>query len=387
MGQMNKKVLVVIPDLRYGGTNSSLSNVYNAIKNDYDIDIYPLYNNKIGDYSFQPSIITGSRLLFWFYCYFSDLRGWNKSVAFMMKVCFRLCVILHLDIERIIQKREVKRIQEKRHYDIVIGFQEGAATRFVTLFLDVKKIAWIHCDYVRYHSLINRDEEPIYKGFDKIVCVSKYTSQSFISIYPSLSEKVISVYNIYDQERAIKLAKETIEDFRFDTSSFTILSVGRIDHVKRFSSIPGIARKLYEKGKEFKWYVLGNVVEDDEYKLLKHNIVANSMERHVVLLGGNVNPYPYFAKSDLFVSTSSSEACPIVFLEAQTFNLPIVTTDFGSSSEFIVHGKNGYISSIERIERSIIDVMDGCLQYAPQEIINNNRIVTQLKQEINGLLQ
>ena len=379
------KILFVTPDLRYGGTNSSLSNLFDSLKERYEIDVYSLYDKRIGDYSFSDRILHTDQFLYSYFGYITDLSGWILIKVALRKILFRFLEVFGLNIKKRLFLHSINKLNINQ-YAVVIAFQEGAATEFVSMIGDIKKIAWIHCDYARYHLLIKRDEELIYNGFDRIVCVSEYTSQSFKNIYPSLSDKVISIYNIYDKERAIQLAKDTIDDFRFDTSTFTILSVGRIDKVKRFSTIPWIARKLYENNKKFKWYVIGNVVEEDEYRLLVKNIMENGMEDYVILLGGKANPYPYFAKSDLFVSTSSSEACPIVFLEAQTFNLPIVTTDFGSSYEFIVHGKNGYISSIERMERSIMDVMDGYLQYAPQEIINNNIIVKQLKQVINGLI-
>lgn len=383
---MKKTILFITVDLRYGGTNSSLSNVYSILKDTYDIRVFSLYNKKIGDYSFKDQVLPSGRLIYWCYSYFSDLSGWDKAGAFLFKFLIRFCSIIKFDLTSFLRKREASKIQKNYHFDLVIGFQEGAATEFATLFNGIKKMAWIHCDYARYHSMIMRDEQPIYEKFDRVICVSNYTAKMFAKVYPSLKDKVVYIYNLYDKDRAIKMSHDFICEDSFDTSLFTILSVGRIDHVKRFSYIPAIAKKVKESVKDFKWYVIGNVVEKKEYISLCENIKKNGVESNVVLLGGKSNPYPYFAKSNLFVTTSSSEACPIVFLEAQTFNIPIITTAFGSASEFIIDGENGYITTLDMIHTRIIDVMNGILKYRPIELINNSSITNQIISEFNYLM-
>jgi len=385
---MKKKILFITPDLRFGGTNSSLSNIYNIIKGNYEIDVFSLYNKQIGSYSFRDRILRSGKLLYWYYCYYSDLKGVDKIFAFIIKIITRICLLIGINFGDFLQKREVRRISRNHHYDLVIGFQEGAATLFASRFKNVKKMAWIHCDYSRYYKMVNKkNEEAIYDSFNKIVCVSNYTARSFVDIYPSLKEKVINIYNPYDEERVIRLSKELIEDSRFDTSCFTILSVGRIDKVKRFSMIPQIANRLKEKNKAFRWYIIGNVVDLEEYDTIMKGIKDYKLENYVFVLNGKKNPYPYFAQSNLLATTSSSEACPIVFLEAQTFNIPIITTSFGSSFEFVEHGKNGYITPLDNFHTFIIEVMEGRLGYQPVRRINNKTIIDCLNKEIISLLK
>lgn len=382
---MNKRILFITPDLRFGGTNSSLSNIYNAIKGEYDIDVFSLYNKRIGSYSFNDKVLKSSKLLYWYYSYFSDLKGLDRVGALLIKMITRLCLILKIDFSGFLQEREVRRINKRESYDLIIGFQEGSATLFASRFTGVRKMAWIHCDYVQYHKIVQRNEISIYECFDRIVCVSKYTRDSFISFYPSLKDSVIFIYNLYDKARAVNLSKEEVDDPRFDTSLFTILSVGRIDGVKRFSKIPEIANKVKMTGKEFRWYIIGNIASQEEYDALKKGIYDKGLEKTVILLGGKSNPYPYFSKSKLFVTTSFSEACPIVFLEAQTFGVPIVTTNFASSYEFIENGSNGFISPLEDLHRYINTVIDGYLDYKPVSLIDDKKNVLLIVDQINSL--
>ena len=53
-------------------------------------------------------------------------------------------------------------------------------------------------------------------------------------------------------------------------------------------------------------------------------ISDHSVENEVICLGNKTNPYPYFKVADLLVSTSSSEACPMIFNEAKILNLPVM---------------------------------------------------------------
>ena len=74
----------------------------------------------------------------------------------------------------------------------------------------------------------------------------------------------------------------------------------------------------------------------------------------MIWLGEKVNPYPYFKDTDQYVCLSELEACPMVFLEAKLFNIPIVTTDFPSAREFVKDGE-GTISPLEDLPQAIIN--------------------------------
>ena len=70
-------------------------------------------------------------------------------------------------------------------------------------------------------------------------------------------------------------------------------------------------------------------------------------------MGNKSNPYPYLKKSSLLVALSTTEACPMMFIEAKILNIPILSTNFGSSYEFICNGEDGVISNIESISYCI----------------------------------
>lgn len=63
-----------------------------------------------------------------------------------------------------------------------------------------------------------------------------------------------------------------------------------------------------------------------------------------------------WGEADLYVCLSESETCPMVFLEAQLFNLPIVNTYFPSANEFI-DNESGKIFQIENIPNDIVYII------------------------------
>ena len=139
----------------------------------------------------------------------------------------------------------------------------------------------------------------------------------------------------------------------YDKNFINIVSVGRIDPVKRFSYIPSVVRSLIDRGHKVRWYIVGPASQKVEYDLLLKKIIHYDVVDSVILLGEQKNPYPYIANADVFVSTSMSEACPYVVNEAKILHKPIVCTNFGSIYEFITHGKDGYISTLSDLSNTL----------------------------------
>lgn len=162
-------------------------------------------------------------------------------------------------------------------------------------------------------------------------------------------------------------------DISFDPEYFNIVSIGRLDPVKRMSIIPTIANHLVNKGDKIRWLVIGpKGGTDKEYAELTDGIRKFNLGEHVLYLGMQSNPYPFIKNADLLVNTSISEACPYVINEAKILGTPIVCTDFGSAKEFIDSGSTGLISPIDDMAETI------------HQYINNAEIRNHIKDNLNG---
>lgn len=364
---MKKKILFVIPDFYIGGTNKSLENLLLLIdSNIYEIRIFSLYED--GDFYykekvFKPYLIKKSL----FYRLFHD-HFWFRKFSTLVSLLFRC------NASRLLHKFEINRIQKKEKFDSVIAYQESSATICVSMLRNCSnRIAWVHCE-LRYwlQDLVKGrklEEAGDYSKYDKIICVSESARQSFLSLYPHLSDKVIFIYNSVDDNHIKELADDVKANVPFSDNTFNILSVGRFSPTKQFDLIPKIVSELKKiTSKPFCWYIIASTEECLQDMLEK--IEKYDVSREVILLGAKDNPYPYFKKSDLFVCTSESESFSYVIAESKVLHVPVLCNNIPVAKE-VVSDEEGWISSIADMPGTLSRIID-----------KNNGIYTSVKEKI-----
>lgn len=236
-------------------------------------------------------------------------------------------------------------------YDAVIGYDETMA-RIICRYPAKKRINWIHCDYRRYAQ--GKDETKYYDRIDEVICVSEFAKNVFTDIYPQYKDKVKTIHNVINVDLITQKAKESIDDKRFVTERYTIISCGRLDPVKQFSKIPKIAAKIKEQYQlPFRWYIIGSGIEAERQQI-EAEINSNGVTDEVVMLGLKSNPYPYLAKADLYVCTSVSESFPMVVNEAKALCIPVVSNDFPSVKESLRDNVDGFICTIDEMANTIV---------------------------------
>lgn len=353
---MKVKILFVVPELSIGGTISSLTSILNSdFSQKYEVEVFAINKRGIDSSIIQQFEIGLNKFISSYYSDYSTLSFFERLKSLPLKLLKRLPAISK-HIEEYVIQRTIRIIERRKRYDFVVAFQEGNATKFTSHFTSPHKIAWIHCDYANSYG-ISIDELELYERFFRIVCVSNYTRDGFIEKYPPLKRRTITIHNLFDSESVIKKSEETVEDTRFDTSQFTIISLGRISEVKRFYLVPVIASKIKEKALNFRWYILGGCANTADLIRVKKAIKDNKVENEVIYLGGKYNPYPYLKAADLLVTVSQSEACPMIFNEARILNVPVLSSDFGSANEFIHDKTDGVISSIDEMHIIISEMI------------------------------
>ena len=366
---MKKKILFVIPDFYIGGTNKSLENLLLLIDNNkYEIRIFSLYED--GDFYykekvFKPYLIKKSI----FYRLFHDHFLFRKFST-LASLLFRC------NASRFLHKFEINRIQKKENFDSVIAYQESSATICVSMLRNCSnRIAWVHCE-LRYwlQDLVKGrklEDAGDYSKYDKIICVSESARQSFLSLYPQLSDKVMYIYNSVDDNHIKELADDVKANVPVSDNTFNILSVGRFSPTKQFDLIPKIVSELKKiTSKPFCWYIIASTEECLQDMLEK--IEKYDVSHEVILLGAKDNPYPYFKKSDLFVCTSESESFSYVIAESKVLHVPVLCNNIPVAKE-VVSDEEGWISSIadmpETLSR-IIDMNNGIYTSVKEKIVN-----------------
>lgn len=346
------KLLFVINNLVPGGVLSSLECIINNLSGEYDINVLPLSLEGDTNVSFKKNLI--SHKLLHLYC--QSLRS-QKGYWWLLAYCFKIVkknkISNLLNFERSFYTYIARDIDSKYNYNYIISFQDRPTAVFCQYFSN-NKIAWIHCDYP---VLMGKKEDySFFERYRQIICVSNFTANNFKSYYPMLDVPISSIYNLQDYERIINLGSIDNGKILLDKKKFIIVTLGRIAKYKRMYAIPKIASEIKNKGCDFIWYIIGSGnIEDESY--LRKEILRYNMEHHVCCLGYQKNPYFILRHANLLVSVSETEACPMIFNEARVFSVPIVSSDFGSSFEFIDNNVDGFIRTLETIPEVVSELI------------------------------
>lgn len=165
----------------------------------------------------------------------------------------------------------------------------------------------------------------LYPNADKIVANSLGNSSDLICNFKIQKDKITTIYNPCDLKYIEKKAQEAVE-FRDD--SFTFITIGRLDEGKNhkllIKSIENIDAKLY---------IIGDGVLKDELSLF---VKEKKLEKKVIFLGRDENPYKYIKQADCFVFGSNYEGFPNVLLEALACGLVTISTDCKSGPREIL---------------------------------------------------
>lgn len=345
-----KRVLFIIGAFNIGGTIVSLNSLLSKLDSQrVEVDIFA--RQKQGDYLGK---LANCRIL--------DENLWLSHSIYYKGAIIRylnfllLCIrkafeYIGIDLSVIYNYIGGKQVGTDK-YDAIIAYDEGLP-RYVSYMPAKKRISWIHCDYRRH--AMGRDESKYYDKMDIVVCVAESMRKVFVDIYPQYAEKTVAIHNVINVEDIVEKSSLPIDDSRYSTECFAMVSCGRLDPVKQFALIPQIADKLKVLSqKAFKWYIIG---DGAEHSAIESSIEKYGMQEVVILLGKKTNPYPYMAKANIYVCTSSSEAHPLVVNEARALRVPVLCNTFESAYESVEEGKDGYIVPIESMPKKIAEMM------------------------------
>lgn len=365
------KLLFITQDLAIGGGTSSLSALYEVIKDRYDISVFLLADEGEANVSYKDKLIKSKLITRLYYCNRTNTKGVKKCLVLATKM---LCKVLRY-IGVNIDKWQVwlnKNILPS--CDCVISFGEGVATEFACHINCHRRIAWIHYEVSK--DAFSQCFFKLYSNFDKIVTVSDVIANNLAEKYPELSQRIVGIHNIIDTKNILRLSKEYVAD-AYINNKFNIISLGRVTPVKRFPEIPAIAKRLKNYGISFVWRIYGPNVDNDELMKLIDNISKYNVEDCVRYCGNRINPYPYLAQANLLVILSYTEACPMIINEARILNVPIISTNYATASEFIENGVDGIICPIENVSEEIIsyisdkNIRESLFEHSKQRVQDN----------------
>lgn len=249
-----------------------------------------------------------------------------------------------------------------------------------------KKIAWIHTDY----STIQVDaqkELPIWQSYDYIASISEDVTEVFLSVFPTLKDKIILIENILAKDIINTRANEVNISFPKDNNRINFLSIGRYAYPKNFDNVPDICKRIRDLGYNIYWYIIGYGGGE---ALIKQKIREAGMHDYVILLGKMENPYPYIKACDFYIQPSRYEGKSVTVREAQMLEKPVIITNYPTSLSQISNGKDGFIVPLdnELCAKGIVEIFDKvqdvtqCVQYLKRNDFSNTKEIAKIERLI-----
>ena len=308
-----KKIAIVRYNLsKIGGAEKVAINMANELSQYYDVKLLSILLDEDGfiNYDINPNV---------------TLINFHKGDLRIRTATLKLTGKLRDYIKR-----------EKIEVIFSITPLTNTMVRLATLGLNVKIV---FCDH---HSLEFRDfrsrEVQRFVGakfFDKIVTLTEEDRIKYSDKYNIPINKVNAIYNWIDEEDS--------ENTPFDNEINKIITVGRFHSQKGYDYLAEVAIKVLSQHPDWQWDIYGSgdkLIEQELKRKLEEGCVSSQVN-----FKGNVkgteNIYP---NHSIYVMTSRYEGLPLVLLEAQQYNLPIVSFRCPTGpSEIVEDGINGFL--------------------------------------------
>lgn len=323
---MKKKILIASYNLDFGGIETSLINLLkNMDLKKYDVTLV-LEEIKGAFLKDVPS----------------DIKIKEYKVSNNKNVLVRKFVNLLKRIKWML-------LNYKRYYASICYATYSGPCGFVARTASRNKILFIHSNYYQAY---DKDENKIRVFFDNrkiekynhIVFVSNESKKDLCKIYPNIEKKSVTINNLIDYERILKLSEKKVDVKR--TTKKIFMFVGRLDESsKRLTLLLEVAKKCKEENVKALFWIVGSGPDEKMYK----DIVKNNNLDNVIFYGAKKNPYPYMKVCDYLILTSRYEGFPVVYNEAIILERPIITTIDVSDDYISIPNRFGYVVNEKNI--------------------------------------
>lgn len=242
-------------------------------------------------------------------------------------------------------------------FDLIVDYGGQQQLYYMVDKLDgKKKITFFHNDYSKWPYYYAADRL-YYPKVDQILSISQTCVDVLKAYFPDCKDKISVMQNISSPVLITKQANETVD---LPIAPLSLVSLGHIMRRKGTDFSIDAAKILQEKGVEFKWMLVGKVVEEDLIRRIEQEGLADSF----VVLGIRSNPYPYIKAADIYVHPARFEGKSIALDEAKILCKPIIVTNFSTVNDQFE----------DRVNASICEMNGGALADAIIELATNKEL-------------
>lgn len=359
---MKKRILFMIGTLQSGGVSKSIVNLLNVMdRTTYDVHLLLL--DRAGDIlsPYLPSDITVhvNREIENLH---RGLRG-VRALLFTGHLWLAFGSLLRMLLSKFSRAWAGRWLAclmprfTELSFDLIVDYGGQQQLYYMVDKLDgKKKITFFHNDYSKWPYYYAADRL-YYPKVDQILSISQTCVDVLKAYFPDCKDKISVMQNISSPVLITKQANETVD---LPIAPLVLVSLGHIMRRKGTDFSIDAAKILQEKGVEFKWMLVGKVVEEDLIRRIEQEGLADSF----VVLGIRSNPYPYIKVADIYVHPSRFEGKSIALDEAKILCKPIVVTNFSTVNDQFE----------DRVNASICEMNGGALADAIIELATHKEL-------------
>ncbi len=203
-----------------------------------------------------------------------------------------------------------------------------------------------------HRAIRNRMTAALYPHADRVVGVSARVVDDLVAHFPGIAGKTAVISPAGPDPVALEALCAPVPDHPWyhEAARPTLLcSVANLVPRKGQETLVEALPRIREAAGDVRLVLVGR--PDDERFVARLNARAAELgvRDHVWLAGYRDNPFPFLARSDLFVFASHTEGYGTVITEAQACGVPVVACDCpGGVAEAVEHGKSGVLVPLQR---------------------------------------
>ena len=377
-----KRIIIVNNNMDSGGIQKALINLLKAVSDDYEITL--LLFSRTG--ALMDEIPSNVKVVTPSHCY--KMLGLAKKELLDYPILFALKAVFKILTKFFGKRKTLKMLglfQKKYEgYDIAISFshltsskifENGAAEFVLDKIVACRKTCFVHCDYSN-SGTYTLENNKIYSIFDDIICVSNSVRERLVELVPGIVRKTFVIRNFYDMSVSDKAKDDPIY---YDDTYINIVIVARLSREK------GQDRAIYalkeSKRNDIKLHLVGDGPFKEELTALCEKL---DLLNEVSFYGEQTNPYRYMTNADYLLVPSVHEAAPMVFDEAHSLGLRVISTKLLSSSEMLFEDDIECENSKEGIKNALLALIKSSISDRAE--ISNQENIEKFANYVEGRL-
>ena len=193
------------------------------------------------------------------------------------------------------------------------------------------------------------DKAHRFYGERKVIAVSHGVKENLEKVVSLKAETIIPIYNPYEREPFVELAREPTE---LPVGDYFIC-LAALEPRKRHDRL---LRAYAASGTETPLVIMGKGKPEHEAKI-RQQIEELGLQDKVIMAGYHHNPYPWIAGAKAVILTSDAEGLPRVLIEALMLHVPVISTDCPSGPREILTGELASFLVAQEDEKGLADAI------------------------------